>query len=128
MVKRQQQLSAGGSGIDTDESTNNVEESQPSLSELSEIIREAEIELSIAMASKDQLELVHQRLKVMHADIEARYLVMGQIVNDIGKRELNVSISLSPRRTDLTADFPTLSEPGLFGTQLLLSGEVLPIG
>lgn len=59
MVKRQQELNAGGADFRTDNSS--TQESPTSLSELSEIIREVEIELSIAMASKDQLDQCTQQ-------------------------------------------------------------------
>jgi hypothetical protein len=111
MVKRQQELNTGGV-----------------LSELSETIREAEIELSIAMASKDQLERVRKRLEALRADKSARYKVLRHIVFDLGYRELNDVIVVQEPEEDATVTFPKLSELGVFGHQLKLSGEVLPVG
>ncbi|KAL7531082.1 hypothetical protein ACHAXR_006037, partial [Thalassiosira sp. AJA248-18] len=125
MVKRQQELNAGGS--DPRMAVNSTEDPPTSLSELSETIREAEIELSIAMASKDQLERVHKRLGALRADKSARYKVLRHIVFDIGFRELNDGILVEPPADDATVEFPKLSEPGVFGDQLTLSGEVLPV-
>lgn len=98
-----------------------------SLSQISENIREAEIELSIAMASASQLELVRQRLEALIDDKNARYMVLAQIVNDVALRELNENIVVLPATNDMTFDFPKLSSPGLFGKQLMMSQEVLPI-
>jgi hypothetical protein len=97
------------------------------LSQISETIREAEIELSIAMASASQLELVRQRLEALIDDKNARYMVLAQIVNDVALRELNENIVVLPATNDMTFDFPKLSSPGLFGKQLMMSQEVLPI-
>jgi hypothetical protein len=114
MVTRQKDLNSASDGS--------------SLSELSESIREAEIELSIAMASRDQLELVRQRLEALVADKNAKYQIMAQIVNDVALRELNENIVVLPTSAGMSTDFPKLSAPGVFGNQMLLSAEVLPIG
>ena len=99
-----------------------------SLSHISETIRGAEIELSIAMASASQLELVRQRLEALAADKNARYLVLAQIVNDVALRELDENIVVLPTTDDMSSDFPKLSASGLFGKQLSMSTEALPIG
>lgn len=114
MVTRQRELNTG-----TDAS---------SLSQISDNIREAEIELSIAMASKSQLELVRQRLQALTVDKTARYFVLAQIVNDVALRELNENIIVLPMPRDMSSDFPELSALGVFGKQMILSKEVLPIG
>lgn len=83
MVKRQQELNAGQVAVWQNGGTTPDVESQDettitSLSELAETIREAEIELSIAMASKDQLERVHKRLEALREDKTARYKVLAR--------------------------------------------------
>ena len=129
MVKRQQELNSG-KGWDVPESVDgSAQDAAPtSLSELSKVIREAEIELSIAMASKDQLERVHKRLEALQADKAARYKVLAQIVFDVGYRELNDGILVESPPDYATIEFPKLSVLGVFGEQLTLSGEVLPVG
>lgn len=124
MVKRQQGLNAGGANPDT----TSTEDPLLTLHELSETIREAEIELSIAMASKDQLERVHKRLEALCADKAAKYRVLRHIVFDLGYRELNDGILIEPPSDDATVVYPKLLEPGLFGDQLIISGEILPLG
>jgi hypothetical protein len=120
LVKRQQELNNGTVSEDG--------EQQPSLSELAEAIRETEIELSIAMASKDQLDMVRKRLEDLRSSKAKRHAVMASIVQDVGLRELDEIIVVSPPEDDATAVFPELSELGLFGDQLIMSGEVLPLG
>ena len=83
MVKRQQELNAGQvavwqNGVTTPDVESQEETTITSLSELAETIREAEIELSIAMASKDQLERVHKRLEALRADKTARCKVLAR--------------------------------------------------
>lgn len=127
MVKRQQELNVGladpaiivDCGVKQDLITNIT------LSELSKVIREAEIELSIAMASKEQLERVYKRLETLLADKAARYKVLAQIVFDVGYRELNDGILVEYPPDDLPIEFPKLTVVGVFGEQLTLSGEVL---
>lgn len=121
MVTRQRELSTGGTLGETGV------EPQPSLTELSETIRDAEIELSIAMASKDQLKMVLRRLQALCDDHESRFSIMSKIVNEVGQREMNENIIVTGPDSDET-DFPKLSIPGLFGKQLLMAGEVLPVG
>jgi hypothetical protein len=115
MVTRQRELNTATDGSN--------------LAQISETIREAEIELSIAMASASQLEMVRQRLEALIVDKRARYMVLAQIVNDVALRELNENIVVLPTTKDMSSDFPKLaSAEGLFGTQLRISEEVLPIG
>merc|ERR1711966_102674 len=103
MVSRQQKLNAGRVDATTDDAAT-------TLSELSKTIREAEIELSIAMASKDQLERVHKRLEALRADKLARYKVLAQIVFDVGYRELNDGVVVEPpAEDDMIVEFPNLS-------------------
>lgn len=120
LVQRQQELNAG--------TVNEDGEQQPSLSELAEAIRETEIELSIAMASKDQLDMVRKRLEDLRISKAKRHAVLASIVQDVGMRELDEMIVVSPPEDDATAEFPELSDLGLFGEQLTMSGEVLPLG
>ena len=80
------------------------------------------------MASKDQLERVRKRLEALRADKSARYKVLRHIVFDLGYRELNDVIVVQEPEEDATVTFPKLSELGVFGHQLKLSGEVLPVG
>lgn len=120
LVKRQQKLNDGTVSEDG--------EQQPSLSELAEAIRETEIELSIAMASKDQLDMVRKRLDDLRSSKAKRHAVLASIVQDVGMRELDEIIVVTPPAEDATAEFPKLSELGLFGDQLTMSGEVLPLG
>ena len=114
MVTRQRELNNANDGS--------------SLSQISESLRAAEIELSIAMASAPQLELVRQRLEALIVDKNTRYLVLAQIINDVSLRELNENIVVLPTTEDMSTDFPKLPGAlGLFGTQMLASEEVLPI-
>ena len=80
MIKRQQEINTTvwQNGVTTPDMESQEETRITSLSELAEIIREAEIELSIAMASKDQLERVHKRLEALRADKTARYKVLAR--------------------------------------------------
>ncbi|KAL3776708.1 hypothetical protein ACHAW5_005577 [Stephanodiscus triporus] len=129
MVKRQQELNAGKGWAVPEIVDGSAQDAAPTtLSELSKVIRDAEIELSIAMASKDQLERVHKRLEALRADKAARYKVLAQIVFDVGYRELNNGILVESPPDYATIEFPKLSVLGVFGEQLTLSGEVLPVG
>lgn len=128
MVTRQQELNAGANDTRSTVDERLHHEEPTSLSELSEIVREAEIELSIATASKDQLERVYARINALHADKAARYKVLTQIVFDVGYRELSRCILVDSPPDDEVIEYPQLSVPGVFGDQLTLSGEFLPIG
>ncbi len=128
MVKRQQELNAGTHDARSITNERFHHETPTSLTELSEIVREAEIELSIAMASKDQLERVYTRIEALRADKAARYKVLAQIVFDVGYRELNKGILVQDPSDYEPIIYPQLSLMGVFGDQLILSGEFLPMG
>ena len=127
MVKRQQELNVGEADSTTAVDGGVKQDLIPNitLSELSKVIRDAEIELSIAMASKEQLERVYKRLEALRVDKAARYKVLAQIVFDVGYRELNDGILVEYPPDDLVIEFPKLSVLGIFGQQLTLSGEVI---
>lgn len=120
MVKRQKELSEG---------VGELEEDEMSLTELSERIRETEIELGIAMASRDQLEMLRSRLESLSVDMMARHVILAQLVSDVALRELNENIVVLAMDKSASMELPSLSSAqGLFTTQLLASKEVLPVG
>eukprot|EP01082_Thalassiosira_pseudonana_P014385 g12923.t1 g12923 contig7:473493-476108(-) len=120
MVKRQKELSEG---------VGELEEDEMSLTELSERIRETEIELGIAMASRDQLEMLRSRLESLSIDMMARHVILAQLVSDVALRELNENIVVLAMNKSASMELPSLSSAqGLFTTQLLASKEVLPVG
>jgi len=119
MVERQAELVGGDS------------DNEISLVEHAELIRLTEIELSVAMANKEQLKIVDTSLRGLGKDLTARYGVMRKIVYDLTCRELNQGINvIAPVLDHIYQDIeiPELSLKGVFGDQLETVGETLPVG
>ena len=119
MVERQAELVGGDS------------DNEISLVEHAELIRQTEIELSVAMANKEQLKIVDKSLRGLGQDLTSRYTVMKKIVYDLTCRELNQGISVKAPVLDhiyQDIELPELSLKGVFGDQLEIVGETLPVG
>ena len=119
MVERQAELVGGDS------------DNEISLVEHAELIRQTEIELSVAMANKEQLKIVDKSLRGLGQDLTSRYTVMKKIVYDLTCRELNQVISVKAPVLDhiyQDIELPELSLKGVFGDQLEIVGETLPVG
>jgi hypothetical protein len=86
--------------------------------EFANTLRETEIELGIAVASKSSLEMLVMRLGVMERDRQARFDLLQEIIHDISLRELGGNITLSPLRADIVAEMPPSLSFGTFSTKV----------
>mmetsp|Transcript_20548 Transcript_20548/g.30169 ORF Transcript_20548/g.30169 Transcript_20548/m.30169 type:complete len:490 (+) Transcript_20548:545-2014(+) len=111
MVKRQREIVSG-----------------PEFQTLSETMRRAEIEVGIAVASRSGLEVARQRLDLWEKDRTKRFDVLKEMVQEVCLREMNLQMELSPPDKDVVLELPYTSALGLFGLQLQMAGELLPIG
>ena len=91
-------------------------------------IRSAEMEMSLAVASNQSLEMVRQRLELLATDRQKRFEVLKQMVEEVCLREMNLQVRLEApvrEKTLLLKKSPAL---GLFGYELQQAGEPLPLG
>lgn len=109
LVKRQQSLSTN-------------------FDELSEKIRNAEMEASIRAANQESLELVKERLERLSKDRTLRFEVLKDMVEEVCAREVNWKIVLTQPEKDCVLILPPTSVVGLVGTVLQRAGEPLPVG
>lgn len=93
---------------------------------LSERLRRAEIEVSIAAAKESALGMVRQRLESKENDREKRFDVLKEMVEDVCRREMNLHINLTPPDKHMALYLPETSATGLFALPLQLAGEPLP--
>lgn len=114
MVQRQRELSTGEDG--------------PLFAELSEEIRIAEIEVSIAIAAQPALEMVRQRLDMLEKDRMKRFQVLKDIAGEVCLREMYMNLVLAPPAKDAVLELPEISSLGVFGLQLQIAGVPLPLG
>uniref|UniRef100_A0A7S4J1B4 Uncharacterized protein n=1 Tax=Odontella aurita TaxID=265563 RepID=A0A7S4J1B4_9STRA len=114
MVQRQRDLSLSKDG--------------PLFAELSEEIRIAEIEVSIAIAAQPALEMVRQRLDMLEKDRMKRFEVLKDIAGEVCIREMYMNLVLSPPEKDAVLELPEISTLGVFGLQLEIAGEPLSLG
>jgi hypothetical protein len=91
-------------------------------------IRSAELELSLAVASNQNLEMVRQRLDMLATDRKKRFEVMKQMVEEVCLREMNLHVCLTAPDPQKTLLLKQTSALGLFGFHLQRNGEPLPIG
>jgi len=126
MIQRQNSLSINAHASSTGDSEKNKIPS--ALNQLSEEIRNAEIELSIAMAPKQALITIRQRLEQIENDRLKRFHVLQEIVQDVCLRELDISLALDVPEKDFVLQLPEIaSTTGLFGDLLQSFGETLPL-
>ena len=112
-----------------DTSVNNKVVTQTLLfQKLSEDIRQAEMELSIALAPQQALSTVRQRLEQVENDRTKRFQVLQDIVKDICAREMDICIDLQCPDKQSVLRLPEMpSAVGVFGVLLQEHGESLPL-
>ena len=91
-------------------------------------IRNAEMEMSLAVASNQSLEMVRQRLGLIATDRQKRFEVLKQMVEEVCLREMNLHVCLEAPPKEKTLLLQQTSAFGLFGFVLQQAGEPLPIG
>ena len=96
--------------------------------EIAEQIRKAEIQLSLAAATNQSLDVVRVRLETLESDREKRYQVMKEIVEDLCLREMNLRVNVTPPMTEKALALQPTSAVGIFGRALQMAGEALPLG
>jgi len=100
-----------------------------SLLEISEQLRQAEIEVSIAKSNPASLLNVQQRIETCEKDRLKRFEVLKSITQDICSREMNLKLNLLPLDKDVVLEFPYMKHAlGIFGPLLSLHRENLPLG
>jgi len=119
-----------GELISSQEEENEVEDFQQSLvfQKLSEDIRQAEMELSIALAPVQALSTVRQKLEQVENDRTKRFHVLREIVGDVCAREMDLKLDLKcPDKQSLLRLPEMPSAIGVFGILLQSHGEILPL-
>jgi hypothetical protein len=98
-------------------------------SNLAEDIRQAELEVSLAaITTTEALQVIAQRLHVLEQDRGKRFRVLEEVIYDVGRSSLNLSISVSPPDSREVLELRPTSAKGVFGDSLESVGETLPIG
>lgn len=111
MVKRQHELA-----------------SRNDFDKLAEKIRRAEMQMSLASATIQSLEVVRLRLEVMASDRQKRWRVLQEMIEDVCLREMNLLVKISAPDKEKTLALQPTSALGIFGLALQMHGEKLPIG
>ena len=91
-------------------------------------IRKAEMEMSLAVASNQSLEMVRQRLELLATDRQKRFEVLKQMVEEVCLREMNLHVRLEAPGQEKTLLLQNTGALGVFGRELQRAGEPLPIG
>ncbi len=126
---KQQQLSMGRLCPDgtssTSSSTKSTTKPKPtSLEDLSEEIRKAEIEVSIAMASSQALTVVQQRIEQIEKDRLKRFEILQEMVEECCLREMDLNIQLVAPDQDCVLELPQLrSVQGIFDPALQIASD-----
>lgn len=96
--------------------------------DLSEQIRRAEIEKGISQANETNLGALRQRLELIASDLQKRYDVLRETIEEVCRREMNWHVKLLPPNKDEVLALPDTSVLGVYGPSLQMAGERLPIG
>lgn len=102
--------------------------SEPSFVELSETIQRAEIDAGVTAAPRKQLNMLRERLDFLEKDRVKRFEVLQEMVGEVCTRELNMEIGLTAPDQDVILELPPMSPLGVFGLQLQVAQEPLPLG
>lgn len=95
---------------------------------LAESIRQAEIQMSLAAATNQSLDVVRLRLEAIEFDREKRWEVLKEILEDVCLREINLRVQVLKPNKDKILALQETSELGIFGLALQMAGETLPLG
>lgn len=102
--------------------------SEPSFADLSETIQRAEIDAGVTAAPRKQLNMLRERLDFLEKDRAKRFEVLQEMVSEVCTRELNMEIELTAPDQDVILELPPMSPLGVFGLQLQVAQEPLPLG
>ena len=97
---------------------------QLTFDELAEEMRKAEIEVSIAMASRQALSVVQQRIDQIVQDRLKRFEILQEIVKEVCLREMDFHLDLKIPSKDFILELPRIETvSGIFEPALRLAGE-----
>lgn len=95
---------------------------------LAERIRRAEMQMSLALATQQSLEVVRQRLVVFASDRDKRWQVLQEMVQELCWREMNLRVRVKAPVKEEILELKPSSHPGIFGIALEVAEEPLPLG
>jgi hypothetical protein len=98
------------------------------LHQLAEQLRRAEMQMSLAMAPAESLEVVRHRVELISSDRQKRFEVLKECIEDVCLREMFLYVALTAPETTTPLALNPTSALGVFGLPLRLAGETLPIG
>ena len=99
------------------------EDSEPTLHDLAEKMRKAEIEVSIAIASRQQLSLVQQKIDQLEKDRMKRFEILQDILEEVCLREMDFHLNLRVPKKDAQLELPLItSVSGIFDAVLEVNG------
>ena len=101
---------------------------QNDFEELAELIRQAEIQMSLAAATNQSLDVVKLRLEAIESDREKRWEILKEILEDVCLREMNLRVEVLKPSKNKSLALQATSELGMFGLVLQMAGETLPLG
>jgi len=98
---------------------------QQTFAELAEEMRKAEIEVSIAMAPKQALSVVQQRIDQIEKDRNRRFEILQEMLDEICLREMDFHLELNIPKKDVLLELPPInSVSGIFDPVLEMTGEM----
>ena len=126
LCQSQRQLTSGKMDQKSNESESYSMKSNNQLTfdELAEEMRKAEIEVSIAMASRQALSVVQQRIDQIVQDRLKRFEILQEIVKEVCLREMDFHLDLKIPSKDFILELPRIETvSGIFEPALRLAGE-----
>ena len=96
--------------------------------DLPDMIRQAEMAMSIAGAPDKSLNMVKQRLEEMYSDRQLRLEVLKELLEDLCLREMNLFVNITGPDPRQSLSLKPTSAVGFLGVQLQRAGEILPVG
>lgn len=96
------------------------------LVELLKTMRQAEIESSIAISSRQDLSLARERIDMLRKDRQQKFDILEETIDDCCSREMDCTMKLLPINEYAVLSLPDIqSVAGIFDIAMELAGEII---
>jgi len=125
---KQRNLCSGGDGkVGKNNGTTSVNQTKQTFEELAEVMSKAEMEWTIAIASRQALSVVQKRIEQIEQDCSKRFEILQEMLEEVCLREMDFHLELRRPLKDTVLELPVVKTVrGIFDPALEMAGEMMP--